>query len=276
VDVATMHRASSPWTPRVRLPAARPCLPYTMPSGPRLLLQCPRAHSRSQVLLLRSLSSQPRPPWPGGAPSSLPRAFRLLHVLQPSQAVTGPGNIPYAMYTLDRSRCRCLLLVVIHRAPPLPWPSFSRHRNSLPLVSSRPNESHQHLCHLASHLPRLFPGSDRRCSATAACSRRRASGLVWPEAHGHSQATLRVAMEAPRHRVASEPLHRRRVAGSRPAEPPPSIISPSSASLSPGERGRRPALSVSPCVDDRRARVGNGSHMAVYEVAVLGWEIGCA
>jgi hypothetical protein len=38
------------------------------------------------------------------------------------------------------------------------------------------------------------------------------------------------------------------------------------------EEGR---LSLSPCVDDRRARVGKGSHMAVYEVAVLGWEIGC-
>jgi hypothetical protein len=36
-------------------------------------------------------------------------------------------------------------------------------------------------------------------------------------------------MEAPRRHVAYEPLHRRWVVGSRPAEPPSVIISPSSA-----------------------------------------------
>jgi hypothetical protein len=86
------------------------------------------------------------------------------------------------MYTLDRSRCRCLLLAVTHRAPPspwLPWPSFGRHRNSLPLVSSCPNEPHQHLRHLASHLPRFFPGSGRRCIAGVACNRRHGHGCAW-------------------------------------------------------------------------------------------------
>jgi len=54
---------------------------------------------------------------------------------------------------------------------------------------------------------------------------------------------------------------------------------PSPLPASRGRRRRPPRcspLSVSPWADDRRARVGNGSHMAVYEVAVLGWETGCA
>jgi hypothetical protein len=57
-------------------------------------------------------------------------------------------------------------------------------------------------------------------------SRCRASWLTWPEDHGRSLATLRVATGAPHRRAAPAPLlhHRRAVGRSFPSPVPPPLL----------------------------------------------------
>jgi hypothetical protein len=73
-----------------------------------------------------------------------------------------------------------------------------------------PDQGRHHLRHTVLRPLRVLAGLLVAGSATAACSRRRASWLAWPEGHERSQATLRVATGAPYRRAAPVPPLRRR------------------------------------------------------------------
>jgi hypothetical protein len=118
VDVATMHRASSPWTPRVRLPAAclslarlgrapeRPAEPLPFSSLTRPLPRgCTRTHEH------RHRHGRPTElPWPGH--------FRpLLGRLSPPSSSPTHADRPAPFQLPPTACCR--------RSNALPWPPLS-------------------------------------------------------------------------------------------------------------------------------------------------------
>jgi hypothetical protein len=171
-------------------------------SSSPLMLVKPEQHPSASPLLSRPFSAlgsreQAPQPWP---PRAEPFGTPRLHASQPSQAVTGPGNSPYALYTLDRSRGRCLHLAVAHRAPPLPWPSSRAHGHDVVLSDLSVTSQTEHTTTSASPccthhtyprppLATVSPGHQRHV--------RRRGGSAWPGGHGPPLAEPRLLEDAP-------------------------------------------------------------------------------